>query len=239
MIRFVFAINERDVWFDPWFHWDGQQFSELPIDPIFIGVRWNKMWGTASGELYVVGDYGGIAYSPDHGLTWRRLESGTTVNLNDIWGRVDTRTGKRTILCAAADPFSTTEKKILQLKQDNTVDSIPWVAGNRAPNSLWFQRSTRVFVCGDGVFVRRPDAVWREIIGLTTIPYFTERLRGNATNDWFVVGDFGTVAHWNGATAGLYPEAAAALYYSCDYKRDLLVAVGVRNARAVALQMRR
>lgn len=83
MIHSVFAINENDIWFDPWFHWNGQNFQELPIDPIFIGVGVNRMWGN-SDEIYVVGNNGFIAHRNSNGQSWQQISSGTELPLIDI-----------------------------------------------------------------------------------------------------------------------------------------------------------
>jgi len=48
------------------------------------GQSINKLWGTSSYNLYGVGDKGMIAHY--NGSSWQKMESGTTVDLNDIFG---------------------------------------------------------------------------------------------------------------------------------------------------------
>ncbi|MGH2567551.1 MAG: hypothetical protein ACRDGA_04375, partial [Bacteroidota bacterium] len=69
--------------------------------------------------------------------------------------------------------------------------------------------------------------------------FYTRRVRGTDVHDVFVVGDFGFVAHYNGSSWRMYPEAAVALYYSMDYKNNLMIAVGARDGKAVILRMKR
>lgn len=47
----------------------------------------NKIWGSSSNDLYVVGNSGNIARY--NGSSWTKIESGTTANINDIWGVID------------------------------------------------------------------------------------------------------------------------------------------------------
>ncbi|MDI6805007.1 MAG: hypothetical protein QME58_14420, partial [Bacteroidota bacterium] len=129
------------------------------------------------------------------------------------------------------------ERKILKINENNTIDTIPWI-GYRRIHSTWFEDEKRIFTSGSGVFIRRPDKHWQE---MTELPlYGTDRVRGISTNDVFVVGSYGLVAHYNGLNWHVYPEAATAqIYYSCDYKNNIMVAVGERYSRAVALIMRK
>ena len=48
------------------------------------GQSVNKLWGTSSSDLYGVGYNGMITHY--NGRTWQKIESGTTTNINDIWG---------------------------------------------------------------------------------------------------------------------------------------------------------
>jgi hypothetical protein len=194
-----------------------------------------KIYAFTPQDIYAVGYIGTIVHY--NGTTWTKLESGTTSTINDIWGVVNPVTGKRTILCAASNPAQLGERKILSITAQNTVDTIAWTP-QREVQSVWFQSATRLFACGDGLFVRRLDGQWRQATGLPLL--FKERMRGQSLNDLFVVGDFGLVAHYNGVGWYTYPNATAAdVYWSVDQRNDLAVAVGFLGSRAVVLQLRR
>jgi peroxiredoxin len=64
---------------------------------------------------------------------------------------------------------------------------------------------------------------------------YTDRIRGVGLNDVFVVGDFGLVAHFNGFSWRIIPDANVALNHSIDYKNNLMLSVGQRNQKAVIL----
>jgi hypothetical protein len=51
-IRWIFALDESDIWFGNSVHWDGQQFHNVNIGTsIFYGIGSNKMWGSPFCEL--------------------------------------------------------------------------------------------------------------------------------------------------------------------------------------------
>jgi hypothetical protein len=243
VIKTIFAFNEQDIWFDPWLHWNGQSIQEIPIDPILIGVGVNKMWGSPTGELFVIGTNGFIARRSASG-TWMKLESGTTNTIQDIWGKYDSQTGIRNILCGVAAAYSVGNAAILSISENNIINSVPCVSGRR-PYSVWFENITEIYTCGDGVFRRDLNLRWREIAGNDVIPVFTNKLRGQAENDIFIVGDYGTVAHYNGITFRIFQEVGETLnntgiFFSCDYRAGFFIAVGTQSgSKAIILKMNR
>lgn len=89
----------------------------------------------------------------------------------------------------------------------------------------------------------RPDLRWGRS-GWVEMPIplvSTNRIRGNAINDIWVVGDFGFVAHFNGLSWRTYPEAALnqGNYESVDVLDNIMIAVGWEGSRAVVLTGRR
>ncbi|MCZ7616344.1 MAG: hypothetical protein M5T52_23010 [Ignavibacteriaceae bacterium] len=74
-IKTIFAFNQNDIWFSAFVRYDGQKFIELPISPILTGWSINKIWGSSSRNLYVVGNNGNIVFY--NGTSWSRIESGT------------------------------------------------------------------------------------------------------------------------------------------------------------------
>jgi len=232
-IRTIYAFNSNDIWFSAFVRYDGKKFIDLPIPDILIGWSVNKIWGTSSNDLYVVGNGGNIAHY--NGTSWQKVNSGTTTNINDIWGFYDDNTSQKNILCAVSNRITAGDYKILVI-ENNTVDSITWNT-NRRVQSIWFEDNLKIFASGGGVFINNGDNKWYEQNELPLIS--TNRIRGTAKNDVFVGGDFGLLAHYNGLNWKVYPEANVALFYSLDYKNNLLTAVGERNGKAVVLMMRR
>jgi hypothetical protein len=239
-IRGLFAFGDTDVWLAAGgvFHWDGKssqvqlRFSRLTLPNPNATIE--KLWGTTSSNLFGVGNAGTIVnYSNS---TWQPVESGTTQYLKDVYGIVNKQANEQIVLCAASHPLGYGEKKILSIKENNVVDTVPWLS-KRVIMSVWLSKPSIIYTCGGGVFRQGIDKKWKEIAGADVISTLTERVRGKADNDFFVVGDFGVVAHFNGVNFKLYPEVAAALYYSCDYKENLMVAVGISNGKGIILRM--
>lgn len=204
------------------------QLNQFCLPPN-VSMSINKIWGTSGDDLYVVGDNGSIAHY--NGTNWQKLESGTDVDIQDIWGVENNLSGEPLILCAASYVAQTGEKKILSITNVTQVDTIFWGTGRRV-HSLWFNSSNKLFASGGGVFIRKYDDHWVE---QTEIPlYFTERVRGKDKNDVFAVGHFGLIAHYSGSSWKTYPEASIALVYtSLDYKNNLMVTVGYTQNQAV------
>ncbi|MEJ2193291.1 MAG: glucosyl transferase [Ignavibacteriaceae bacterium] len=231
----IFAFNESEVWIGM----DGRQIARIngiiqveTICPPFSMII-NKIWGTSSNDLYIVGYNGNIAYY--NGSSWQKVESGTDVDVQDIWG-IANKPLEPLILCAASNVLEPGDHTILSININNKIDTIGWKSDRRI-NSTWFKGDSKLFACGAGVFIRNDGINWEE---QTKLPLtYTRRIRGTDNNDVFVAGDFGFVAHYNGSSWKEYPGANVALFYSLDYKNEIMVAVGERNGKGVVLIMQR
>ncbi len=190
-IRSVSVINKNDIWFDPWFHWDGQVYQEIPIDPIFIGEGINKMWGNEE-VLFVVGENGFIANKSIGGV-WSRIISGTESRVNDVFGILSKENTIMTY-CPVSSFFVPGDKKILKIV-DQKVDSVSWNRDIRL-NSAWAPNENILYVCGEGNFVNK-FGKWEDI---NLYPGATNSIRGNGLNDIFIVGDNGSIFHFNGVS---------------------------------------
>ena len=197
--------------------------EQIPFDGQVL-----KMWGSDQNNIYCVGRSGAIYYY--FGSGWQSIESGTDVDIQDIWG-ITNGTSEPLILCAASNAIEPGEHKILKITGSSTIDSIEWISNKRV-HSVWMKSSNKLFACGDGVFINNLVDGWKEQSEITFV--FTERVRGVGENDVFVVGDFGLIAHFNGASWKEYPEASTALVYtSLDYRNNLMVTVGYTQSQAV------
>ncbi|MDI6804995.1 MAG: hypothetical protein QME58_14360 [Bacteroidota bacterium] len=238
-LKSLFAFSKDDIWFVhnaggvTRYHNGNWIMLDIPYGEGPGGA--NKIWGTSPNNLFFVGPNGRITFY--NGVSWRRLESGTDQTINDVWGVNDTKTNEPFILAGASNVYNPGYIKLLQIKTTGYVDTIPWISQNRCISSVWFQNPNRLFTAGGGVFTRSLNGRWKEFKEIPLI--YTSRIRGQDINDIFVAGHFGLVAHFNGVNWRVYPEVAAASYYSCDYKNNMLVAVGLRNARAVTLILRK
>jgi hypothetical protein len=211
--------------------WDGFGFSQecLPSGLILGTLR--KIWVSPSSDVYLVGDRGTIVHWD--GTSWQRIESGTDVNINDVWGAVDLLSGETRIYAGATTFGSTGERLLLEIHADGTTSSLSWEP-QRSIESVWFVSPDKVFVAGGSVFVGKPGG-WEEVSELSI--YYSERVRGSDRNNAFVVGHFGQVGHFNGMSWRYYPEFFAnGIYYSVNVTENVIVAVGQIGGRAAILR---
>ncbi|MEJ5306669.1 MAG: hypothetical protein WHV63_12175, partial [Ignavibacteria bacterium] len=95
--------------------------TDCGIRPLLTGAI-NKLWGSSSSDLYAVGNNGNIAHWD--GVRWRKIESGTDVDLLDVWGTPD---GKVVWVSGRVDLSKSVLIKIVD-GQANIVfeDHYPW-----------------------------------------------------------------------------------------------------------------
>ncbi len=232
-IKCVFAINSTDVWLSPWFHWNGQGFQSLPSDPIFFGIGINKMWGRP-GELYAVGTGGFVARYD--GNTWTKIESGTSLDIQDIWGAIDPKTGVEEILAVASDRSVT---RLLRI-QGTTVSVVADSGLPGVSNGIWFVPGRKYYVVGAGINEKNSlsDAIWTGYPPGVVTSYESAGVRGNGINDVFVAGSFLEIVHYNGSTWYDYrkeiPYANAAVG-RIAVRGNLVITVGLMGQSAIAI----
>ena len=235
-LRSIHQFGPSDIWMTgggDMIHWDGQAFrGDCSMNSLIQGAI-NKIWGCSSSDLYAVGNMGTIVHY-SNGI-WQRLESGTTVTLNDVWGGSNRLVGENVVVVAAGNKYTAGETKLLRISESGEVDTLPWNSQIRSRQSIWFSEHSRVYTCGSGVFSNNGSG-WRLANGIPAI--YTNRIRGNGENDIVVVGDFGLVAHFNGLTWHVYPEVGlpGGNYESVAMQGDLMIAVGWTGGRAVILR---
>jgi hypothetical protein len=230
----IFVFNENDIWIA--MHGDQITKIENGIQTETICLPWsftiNKIWGTSGNNLYIVGNNGNIAHYQNS--SWNIIGSGTTLNINDIWGITD-EYGIRFILCPAYNFASGGEKKLISIS-NNIVSEIPWV-DNRELYTAWFNSRDKIYAGGEGLF-SRTDNEWNE----ETLPaLFKFRVRGNGLNDIWTVGGFGFAAHYNGKTWKTFEEVSLASgnYVGLAVKGNTVVMVGNEGTQAVITVGRR
>jgi hypothetical protein len=196
----------------------------------------SKIWGTLTEDLYVVGNNGNIAHYLN-GI-WSSMESGTDVNLRDIWGSPD-----RSIIWAAGfeDSYGTVFlrntgngfEKVLEITNPNIPhppDQITHVF-----RSLWTDSADTIYLGAVGRVYAAPknttgyarENIWWDYVNKTELPPATNIIRGTASNDIFVGGYLQFVRHWNGASWKGYPEIEGdGTWRSMAVNHNVIIAVG-------------
>ena len=227
------AFNENDIWFGIGYliHWDGTSYKEMSIPDWHI--RTNKIWGTSSNNLYIVGNNGNIAhYQNDQ---WSRIESGTDLNINDIYGAYNNRTNKWEILTPAANVLQSLDRDLLFITNNSAehLDTSPVTGTLR---TAWFIPDRIYLIGGGGIYKKAllTDSLWEaKHKGITN--YSTNRIRGNALNNIVLTGGGGEILHYNGYSFKSYLNQTQinGNYYSVDLKNNMIIFVGNDSPAAV------
>ena len=231
----IWAFNENDIWFGIGYliHWDGTSYTEMSIPDWHI--RTNKIWGISSNEIYVVGNNGNIAHYQNG--NWSRIESGTDLNINDIYGAYNDNTNQWKILAPAANVLQSLDRDLLSIN-DNYVDHLDTSPITGTLRTIWFIPNRTYLLGGGGIYRKSylTDSLWeKKDNGITD--YSTNRIRGIAINDIVLTGGYGELLHYNGYSFKSYLNQTQinGNYYSVDIKNNIIVAVGNDSPAAVII----
>ncbi len=242
-LQTIFAFSENDIWFCSYsnlVHYDGNTFSSKAqfMTNINFNGQVTKMWGTDSNNIYCVGRNGAIYHY--NGTNWRRIESGTTLNINDIWGDYNEKTNEWEILAACGNILQGLEndRAIIEIHNINQVSMLNSNGAIWPLSGVWFSANKRYYVNGSGIYYKHKlGENWMgEPLDITQ--FFIRRIRGNYINDVFASGDYGETLHFNGLTWKSFINEtflSNGTYLSADIKNNLIVAVGYQSAQAVLL----
>ena len=132
------------------------------------------------------------------GSAWKKIATGTTLSIQDIFGAKNPQTGAWEVLAVAGDQLHSLAREVLRV-EGLTATAIPDRPLDRPVNTVWFLPGERYSVVGAGLYQKASlaDSLWQG--GLFDVTQFLlEHIRGTAANDVYAVGHFGEVLHWNG-----------------------------------------
>lgn len=210
--------------------WNGYQQGAIACLPVAV----NKMWAANDSTIYTGGNSGQIGlYS--NGV-WQRLSSGTSLDIQDIYGAWDAGSKQYEILAVASSYPESLDRKIISISgQEATLLSttpIQWPL-----SSVWFVPGRHYIAAGSGVYEKHhlSDLQWNND-PLTVTSYDITSVRGNAINDVFAVGAFGEFLHFNGKSWRSFRNETGlenGSYSRVAVKGNLVIAVGLNNNMAV------
>ena len=232
----IFAFSSTDIWMvgSLPIHGNGNDWTmydlRTTVDP---NLSLSKAWGSSSNDMYFVGRAGSIAHYKNG--SWSKIESGTDLPINDIWGI--TKNDQTIITAIASDKYQVKGKKVLSITSSGVNEiSSEGLAWSLA--CIWFNNNYTTLIGGDGLFVKLYSRLnWNSI---TTPPYYIFSVRGNKLNDIVVCGGLGFVGHFNGIEWINYLENGLnemfGNFYKVSMKEDIVCTVGVQaDGYAVAL----
>ncbi len=237
----IFIFDKNEIWIAM----DGDQIAiiknNVQVATICLSFSFSirKLWGRSSKDVYAVGDNGNIVHYD--GTNWEKIESGTNLDIIDIWGDKNPFTGKTEIICGASNQIPRLESDVFRIKSDKTTEEMSQIGLGQSYAPVYFKAGIRYYLVGDGLYEKtyKDTAKWVNLnFNRKITSNFMEAIRGDGLNDIIVVGAFGEVIHYNGITwRSLKNEETTinGLYLSVKIKGNQMVAVGFDGNKAVIL----
>ncbi|RME60115.1 hypothetical protein D6779_02775, partial [Candidatus Parcubacteria bacterium] len=204
-IKSVLAFGPDEVFFtaiSQITYWNGQTQEYIECIPVSA----TKLWGTDRNNIYAVGALGKIAHYDGSG--WRRIESGTDVDLLDVWGTLE---GQTVWSCGySSDATRTVLVKIVDLQVRWRYEDQNHINVFR-PDSLsgllmgvYMDRPQQVFICSGAGLYLAPANTHGEARRIGPGDWFfrarPRRMRASLRNNIFITGDFSMIWHFNGVS---------------------------------------
>ncbi len=249
----VFAFSSTDIWVgsnQPQ-HWNGNEWEEFDVGSDVWNGWINKIWGTSSSNVYMVGAKGAIMHFD--GTRWQKMESGTDVDLTDVWGSPD-----GSIVWACGYYRSRYGTYLLRYSGTNWKTVYDGTQGefqiradslSGAYTGVYTPNAKRIYVGSSAGIYAAYSTTKGEARRLSFtssyFPGFPNAMRGNGENDLTIVGDYNFVAHYNGHDWRYFSDLKSDIgrLWSVDCKGTMVVAVGYSydpiNSRGIVMIGRR
>ena len=236
-VRGILPIDNHHFWIAAGsiYYWD-QNIATLSYQRnINTHELITNLWGNST--VYGAGS-AGILVAYD-GNTWQEIDTHTDINLTDIWGQVNQTDSLVIYATVAKETFhpDDPDSKILKI----TGTEVREVSSEGLPRHLsgiWFDEKAGYFVVGTRIFYTRTldeNSQWTVIEPDITSSYLRDIVAAD-TNDIFIVGDFGTVIHYNGSTwknlSDTQLPAIQAVLKTLEIVGDLVVITGTLTSSA-------
>jgi hypothetical protein len=237
-IDWMFAKNGDDIWFGNSVHWDGQKFHNIDLAiQIFTGIGVNRMWDSPKSELYALGNKGTVAYSTDNGVSWRKIESGTEMDLEKVsgssaenlwissWGIQDDHAHTVLLHYNGSQIRKVIDEPVFLYSRKNWISGAILGVFTDSPYWVWVYTHLGLYRCpvnskGEG------RLVWDN----ASSNVGTEVYKGQARNDQFAGGAQSVVMHYNGREFVHLADAPnIGTIYGLDIKGDILCYVSARK----------
>lgn len=226
-IRGILVLSPNEIYLAAGsiFRWDGISstvqlvYSRLSLpDP---NGTIEKLWGSSSSSIYGVGNVGSIVFY--NSSVWTRIESGTNLNIGDIWG-VSAGDGDYRKFLAAVDAM-------LVIDTGNNLTRINVESGHSI-SSIWGMTDRLIYTAGGSGLSLYKNHKWEKINrpDLKTI----YNIRGQRYNDVFGISSTRSILHFNGYSWKSISELPSNVLLKLEVKDDLVAVVG-RQADAAAI----
>ena len=184
---------------------------------------------------YGAGNAGLLVYNNGNG--WQKIPTPTTENITDLYG-VESQDGvARLFATVASELFSPDDPDSKILKIVGTeVTEVSSEGLSKHLSGIWFDEKAGYYVVGSRIYYTRTldeNSQW-EVIEPDITTNYLHKIVAADTNDIFVVGDFGTVIHYNGSNwknlSDTQLPPIRAVFSNIEIKNDLVVITGTLNS---------
>jgi hypothetical protein len=253
----ILAFSESEIWVAQ----KGDQIAKIEngVQINSICMPWtfsiNKIWGTSNNDLYVVGNNGNIAHY--NGSQWSKIETGTNLSFIDI----AVNSSNEIFICGGNSSFG--QGIILKSTDGNNFTVFaeganiyesqlfnPKLYGSFS--SIWFDQNNTLYSGGNILFQNKFNT-WSYVkslpenfIGGNPGVYYRgyiTKVRGNASNDMWIVGDRNTVRHFNGLSwqqIGMpYDPNIDIVWRGMACKDNNTIIVGTHNRSAIIMMIKK
>ncbi len=225
----IYAFSLNDIWGGGTIpvHWDGAKWTFYGSTRGYPGGFYiNKIYGTSSSNLFIVGTGGNIVHF--NGTSWTKMTSNTTVDLQDIWGIDGSHIW--------ATGFNSIDGHSVVLQFNGIAWSTIYDNANKPANQIqyfntgWTDNVNYLFLDGGSYtnILNLHDGSFKRTDSLSSNEVFC--IRGINRNDIFRVGYGGETAHYNGVSWYLYPELKAlndgTAWFQTIYPSENMVVIG-------------
>lgn len=236
----LFALDKKNIWFAGgiMIFWDGERFAQIDdIIPVVYGIQQNRIWTNARNNIYVVGWHGTIVHY--NGTTWSKMESGTTVNLEDVWGTPDGKT-------VWASGFESDFSRSVLLKYDGVKWRTVWERGAVYPSMPFYGLITGIWASNSYFYATSDAGIYRLDLSTdtsTTKKQPIEPIRGShairgtpSGSSIAAVYEDGIIWHYDGQDwREVHTLTLDHKLRSLAVSTHLIVAVGIDNSTGKAL----
>jgi hypothetical protein len=229
----AFSINDVYLCNANFIHWDGVNYTSIDI-PNFSKVI-SKVWGRDNNNMYLAGMNGAVGIY--QGLSCINIPTDPNLDVLDIYGAINNKTGKDEIICTSSKVFTQFTGKLYQIINDKAIE-LSYTGLPKVINSIWFKPNRKYIIAGDGVYTKNnlAESEWKRIPGnVLEDNYMSHTIYGEDYNNIFIAGAFGEIMHFNGYTWKNYLTETNnnGIYFRIVSKGNLVVAVGTANNKAI------
>jgi len=232
--RGILVLSSNDIWFacGSIYHWDGSETTLEWLRNIDTPETVEKVWGTSSSNLYFVGNAGTIVHYD--GSNFTRMTSGTDANLLKIAGIYNPATGKSRIWVTGTGILLYYDSSEWQTIWDQ---DHPYFDNNYInPTAIYIPDDKYIILSTWNGYGSRITLHNQDDFGQYQVLFYADGdyirfISGIDVNDFFLVGTYTKVAHYNGETYHKYEELESfGILSSCFMINNAVFTVGYQGA---------